>query len=219
MAQSPIKQHEIQFNAIEFHWLFDLVDQQYLWAEQSTILHFIQLICEWNWENCLIVKCICGAEENKSTNSIFSSRSAGEERLSLFIWACRGAFGSLGPRSLPPQTKQATPTKTKEIHLNFLWFVVWLALLLRTAHSLFHLSCFVEWIVFASLLVFFRLLCGLVALAGGPAHNPQRRRRQEKQIQLHSNAASRFCPAQILQKNKTFIFLYYFPGPKTDLLL
>ena len=29
MAQSPIKQHEIQFNAIEFHWLFDLVDQPY----------------------------------------------------------------------------------------------------------------------------------------------------------------------------------------------
>ena len=36
--------------------------------------------------------------KRKSTNSIFSSRSAGEERLSLFIWACRGALGPLGRR-------------------------------------------------------------------------------------------------------------------------
>ena len=154
MAQSPIKQHEIQFNAIEFHWLFDLVDQQYLWAEQSTILHFIQLICEWNWENCLIVKCICGAEENKSTNSIFSSRSAGEERLSLFIWACRGAFGSLGPRSLTSFTlNQSAP-------FLFHWFnneskqkrkpaqVDWLFHFVHSLTLLFfnHISLLIDWI-------------------------------------------------------------------------
>ena len=83
-----------------------------------------------------------GAAENKSTNSIFSSRSAGEERLSLFIWACRGAFGSLGRRFIHSGAEQATPIN----HFNnkLFSFLIWLALLLHSLHSL--------WIAWAVLL-------------------------------------------------------------------
>ena len=147
MAQSPIKQHEIQFNAIEFHWLFDLVDQQYgrlainsfnnhQFHSQSIQQKTTFCLCVVDWWDEMMSWLVASAPPNKPQINEFHSHENSIDLLVLFGLAARGV-SSLALSPIQPHQS------TNKIKLfNFLWLMVsWMALSSLRASCFAPLAC------------------------------------------------------------------------------
>jgi len=181
MAQSPIKQHEIQFNAIEFHWLFDLVDQQYSSGaqqpfNQSKIKLFYFLLSLRPASLPLLQRCF-----RNLFFFLLLSLAAADSSLTPMKWKKKRKANQF--RCAGPKTFRSTKDKFNCLCFHFIPL---------------YSFCFIG----LGGLLLFSLLCGAMAALQPITRPASQESNPPKQIPQPFNSKQR--------KTNNFIFLYFF---------
>ena len=110
---------------------------------------------EWEWNE---IKTNEGMESKRAAGLLHRKRTnqqiqsfhrawAGEEKLSLFIWACRGALGPLGRRSLLPLRERLRQSINFSISFQTLiWFAFSLSSLTHSQTNLLLVWCWARFL-------------------------------------------------------------------------